>query len=211
MNRIFADISNNNSDRHFNFEAYREAGHRVIGIKATEGIGFIDPFHDQWCARAHQKAKLHVIHYHFGHVGQSPQTQGEFFWAHVKPRFGRNDFLCIDIEGGGVDGHGIDATAAWTNDFANHLIKVSGHHPVGYSNESELRELVKAGVRLPTNRWWIAAYGPSRPSIGGVKTWAWQYSNGVIGPQPHEAPGVGKGDMSKLNRGTALRLRFARV
>lgn len=208
-NRNFADISNNNQQP-LDFKAYVQSGHVLLGHKTTEGLGFVDQFHVERTERAHKRGSW-VLHYHFGHVGESPQEQAKFFWANCHGHFAPKDFLCIDTERGQANnGYPVGSVARWTNEFAQHLKGISGHSVIMYSNEALLAELVRAGLRIPGNRGWIAAYGPRKPSIGGISTWAWQYTDGVIGPQPHHYAGIGNCDGSLLNRGTFLRLALSK-
>lgn len=209
-NRYFADISNNNQ-QHLNEDAYVKAGsHLLIGHKSSEGTGFVDQFHADRSQRFH-KAGAWMAHYHFGHCGESPRQQAEFFWSLCHNHFAPKDFLIIDTERGAAnDGIPIGSVARWTNEFMGALKGFSGHSCIPYSNEALFAEMMRAGLRIPGHRGWIAAYGPRKPSIGGVSTWAWQYTNGVIGPSPHHYAGIGNCDGSILNRGTYLRLALSK-
>lgn len=211
MNGLFADISNNNQQE-MNFEAYKKHGkHILLGHKTTEGLTFVDQFHAERADRAHHKAHLWMMHYHFAHCKESPTEQAAFFWAHTAGHFAKLDFCAIDTERGMAnDGIPAATVAHWTNEFAAHLKKISGHSIIMYSNESLLAELMRAGLRIPGDRAWIAAFGSSRPSVGGIRTWAWQYTDGIIGPKPHNFTGLGNCDGSRLNNGTFLRLAAAR-
>lgn len=209
MNRYFADVSNNNA-QDVGWTSYRKDGqHVLVGLKASEGMGFIDKTHASRSEGAH-KAGSWVLHYHFGHVGVSAREQVEVFWDQIKDHFARLDFACIDIEGGGMDRRGPIETARWVKEFDHFFRQYTGHTLIGYCNEALLKELVTRGASVAGDRWWIAAYGPNKPVVGGVHTWAWQFTDGVLGLQPRQVAGIGKCDVSILNRGTYTRLRLAR-
>lgn len=208
-NGLFADISNNNQ-QHMDFGHYGKH-HVLLGHKVTEGLGFVDQFHHDRSVRIHGFGHCYMLHYHFGHCRENPQAQADFMWANTHGHFAKRDFLVIDTERGAAnDGVAVSVLARWTNQFADRLKKISGHSVIIYSGESLLREIVSSGLRIPGDRAWIAAYGPRKPFIGGIKTWAWQYTNGVIGPEPHSFEGIGNCDGSRLNTGTFMRLFLGR-
>lgn len=209
MNRYFADISNNNTG-HMNFEAYKKDGqHVLLGHKATEGTNFVDKFHRERCLRAHV-AGCWVLHYHFARMGSSAASQARFFWSQIKPFMEAKDFACLDFEQASLMGNTVRAGAQWIVEFDHEFKRVSGHSLIGYCGESLLKDLIRAGASVAGDRWWIAAYGNNKPSIGGIKTWAWQFTDGDIGPQPHSFRGIGQSDGSILNRATYLRLLMSR-
>lgn len=206
-NRYFADLSNNNTQQ-VNWGRYRAAGHVLVGLKATEGTGFIDRTHATRCENAH-KAGVWVIHYHFAHPGQSAEAQARAFWAQLHGHFAVRDLAALDIEV--TDGLSSVKIAHFVRAFDAAFRRISGHSLVGYSGESFLSSIHSAGARLAGgDRWWIAAYGPVKAHVPGVGTWAWQYTDGQQGPAPHICAGIGRCDISTLNRATYLRLLLRR-
>lgn len=204
--RLFADVSSNNA--RFDAAAYRSAGHRLIAIKATEGVSYNNPEYGPWVAAAHQH-KLVVAHYHFARPGNDAITEARHFWGVVKSRFRKGDYLVLDLE---VKHPGGDArTASWAGAFVAALRSLSGHTPILYTYASFLNEVGPSVVRR-TPRVWIAQYAPAAQWPNWVsRRWAWQRTDGVNGPPPHGLPGVGKCDVSILNRRSFLRvLRYAR-
>jgi lysozyme len=206
MDRKFADLSNNNPGG-VEWGLYHQAGHRLIGLKATEGTGFVDDTHAIRSENAHKNG-IWVLHYHFGHANMDADLQARAFWNQVKGHFASKDFAALDIEVN--DGLSDVQVATWSNNFIAGFQKLSGHSMIVYSDQSFLSGLLSAGLRWPGGRAWVAAYGPSEPSIRGVTTWAWQYTDGGQGPEPHHYAGVGDCDGSILNLGTYLRLRLGK-
>jgi lysozyme len=206
MNRYWADVSNNNPQQ-IQWKTYAQQGqHVLVGLKASEGETFVDKTHATRSENAHG-AGVWVLHYHFGHPESSPTEQAQFFWSQIHGHFAARDFACLDIETGSPNA----ATANWCKTFISHFYAVSGHSSIVYASESYLRSLRANGLRWPGERAWIAAYGPRKPSIAGVSTWAWQFTDGQIGPNPHSCAGIGNCDISELNWGTYLRLRLKRA
>ncbi len=204
MDRYFADISNNNSQT-VNWNQYRKAGHVLVGLKATEGNTFVDKTHPTRSENAHS-AGVHVMHYHFAHPGKDANQQAQFFWAQIKGHFAKRDFAALDIEVS--DGLSDVQVARWVEQFDAAFRHISGHTLIGYSGESFLQGLKRAGMKLAGERWWTAAYGPNEPHVAGTTTWAWQRTDGTIGPPPHTCAGIGNCDISSLNWATYLRLRL---
>lgn len=203
MNRTFADISNNNPQT-IGWHAYRSEGHVLVGLKASEGTNFVDKYHATRSQEAH-KAGVWVIHYHFAHPNRSAGAQAQFFWNQIRTHFAARDFACVDIEVS--DGFTYPAINQWVRAFTAEFRRVSGHTLIGYSGESFLGSLGSCGI----NRWWVAKYGSGFPvAPANASVWAFQFTDGSAGPEPHSAAGIGHCDMSRLNWGTYLRLRASR-
>lgn len=193
--RLFADLSDNNAA--FNAHAYASAGHQLVALKASEGVGFTDPKHGPRADQAHH-AGLLVAHYHFCRPDTHPDHAGEAetFWAAVKPFEWPGDFLVLDLEV--TPRGGMAQAAGYLAGFDAALHRISGHRAVGYTYVSYLDE---AGPRLQvaSRRWWIAAYGSKPGRLGaGRHRWAWQYTDGRDGPTPHRFAGIGQCDGSRL-------------
>jgi lysozyme len=203
-NRYFADVSNNNGET-IGWTQYSKLGqHVLVALKATEGTGFVDRTHASRSEHAHE-AGVWVAHYHFGHPGESASEQASAFWNQVRDHFASKDFAVLDIEiSSGLTNAEV---VSWCRQFiAAFKATSAGHSVVVYSDESFLEGLVGAGLTWPGRRGWVAAYGPDEPSIDGVSTWAWQFTNGTEGPEPHACAGVGTCDVSTLNEATFKRL-----
>lgn len=197
----FADISNNNGGAAFHAHAYKSAGHKLIGLKASEGMGFTDPDYAAWAHAAHA-AGLAVLHYHFARPESgNPIEQARHFRQSVGDHFikGR-DRLCVDLETS-VPKEG----AAWLREFEAELahLGVDIHDDlIGYTFKSYFDE---GQPTIASGAWWIAAWGAAmreREGLGrGQYLWAHQYTNGVVGPEPHVFAGIrGTCDGSVINK-----------
>src|SRR5258708_28077374 len=85
-NRLFADISD--YQERFDALAYVRGGHRLVMIKATEGVDWASINHGPRADAAHG-AGLHVWHYHFAHPDSDPDAIGEaaHFWRQTRPHY----------------------------------------------------------------------------------------------------------------------------
>lgn len=201
--RLFADISSNNNG--FDAQSYRRAGHRLIAIKATEGIGYINPEHALWSREAHGHG-IRVLHYHFCRPPAAGLQSAEAatFWSVVKPTWQKGDLMAFDLETTGGQTYGWLRRYLGTLD--THLATISGHHARLYSGEDFIRSLDPVG-EVAGGLCWAAAYGLQKPVLPrGLRVWAWQYTDGTEGPRPHAFAGVGRCDGSVLNLASALRL-----
>lgn len=199
---LFADLSNNNGDASaFHGHAYKSAGHKVIALKASEGTGFTDPRYAAWAHAAHA-AGLAVVHYHFGRPEDgNPIGQATHFHNTAKPHFikGR-DRLCIDLETSmPTEGK------AWLGEYETQLAHLGAdiHDDlIGYTFKSYFEE---GALTIASNAWWIASWGAlmrEREALGRNQyLWAQQYTNGVVGPDPHAFAGIrGNCDGSVINK-----------
>ena len=191
LERLMADISDNNKG--FDAEEYKRAGHVAIGIKATEGIGFVNPTHHEW-AQAARKQGLGVVHYLFAHPADSAREQVDLFWEQVHPVFYRpGDFVAFDVEIGTLlQAHD------WLREADQILRDVSGTRPWCYA---PLSYYEGANLQVASRRYWVAAWGAQRPRVRhGDMLAAWQFYGGTVGPEPHTAAGIpGLCDMSVVD------------
>lgn len=204
--QTWADISSNNGPPGaFNAHAYKSAGHKLIGIKATESTGYTSPRYLGWVRAAHA-AGLAAAHYHFGRPENGdPQGQARHFWSVVQEHFLRGrDRLVIDLE---TPIHDPREGGRWVPEFDREIERLVGDAPadrlIGYTFLSYFHE---AGAPVLRSRaWWLAAWGPlmrEREALpGGQYLWAHQFSDGRIGPEPHHFAGIaGTCDGSVINR-----------
>lgn len=204
MSSYMADLSNNNP--HFDAAAYRKAGHRVIALKATEGVGGYQAIHGTRTAAAHADG-VKVVHYHFAHPENHPdgRVEAREFWTHVKPHYRRGDRLCLDIE----VNPGRTSIPAYVRAFVGELARLGHQHTWVYTYTSYAREhgvltIVPAGCRL-----WLADYQKlSRTPAGLPRLWAHQFTDGRSGPQPHAMAGIGQCDVSRLSARARVALRL---
>lgn len=201
---LMADVSNH--QRNVNLAKYKKAGHRVIGLKATEGVGYVDPLYVSRVKRAHAMG-LKVVHYHFARPDNhpAPWAEAEFFAKTVKPFLKRGDRVCLDLETPSRNVN-MPKYARGFADRVRKLLKVK--YPWFYSYTGFIHQYI--GVQPPKTRLWLADYSPpilgKRSGLGTI--WAHQFTDGTRGPTPHILPGIGRCDVSKLSRRALLGLRI---
>lgn len=197
----FADVSSNNPA--FDAHAYKAAGHTIVAIKATEATGYTNPRYAEW-VRAARRTRLTVAHYHFARP-ERHDGAAEFahFWEVAGPVFKRGDYVVLDLETNAGDPR---ANVAFAHAFYA-ACKAKGHNAVLYGSSSYIWSCGPA-LAPPGGRVWVAAYGPRPGALpAGMRQWAWQFTDGQIGPAPHACAGVGHCDVSTVNRRTQLALR----
>lgn len=202
--RYFTDQYEGNPEP--DLERYAHYGHVLYAHKASEGCFHVDKRHAARVQRAHEQG-LSVLHYHYCRPdeGKLPKLEAQAFWAAVKPLWRPGDYLALDTESGAREWGG--PWGVYTPELWNQLHQISGHSALEYGSTDFLRS--KLPVRFVRGlRRWEAAYGP-RPSWGPWHRpwWAWQLSDGQIGPQPHGLAGITSGDVSILRLDVALVLR----
>lgn len=207
--RLMADVSSNNPTVMEN--QYMAAGHRRIAIKATEGTAYINPNLHVWADRAHED-RLAVSYYHYGHPeGNNSQVEARHFWEAIRGLWRPGDTVSLDLELG-LESMSVEAVVSYHNFFCAHLAVGSGHHSITYLPEYYYRMLAPRLI-TPESRFWIAAWSDKQPKVmSGHTLWAWQFTNGILGPDPHECAGIGQCDISRLTRRVAIsdELRFRR-
>lgn len=205
--RYFSDRSNNNPQ--YDAKLYSSAGHILIALKATEGKAFVDPYYK---ARrdAARDAGLWVLSYHFCRPdGDAVDMLEEAhnFVSTIEP-LDRYDLVCLDFEVWHPDG--VHAGNAYVRNFSASITKDIMRMPVLYSYAYFL-EAQSSAILTNGQEYWVAAYGSAPPSlIGFRRPWAWQFTDGTMGPEPHAAAGMGPGDQSLLSTSAARRLRSHR-
>lgn len=199
--RHMADVSSNNSI--VNIPKYASAGHTRIAIKATEATGYVNPGHHVQAAIAHGHG-LCVSHYHFCRPGVTAAVdEMRHFWDTVRSVWEPGDNLHIDLEVE-IETLGQRDLAEWHNRYCANLYRISGVDCIPYMNEYYYG-LMRDYLDAPKQRYWIAAYGSQSPRLKhGHELWAWQFTDGRVGPEPHFATGIGDCDLSLVNRGQVL-------
>lgn len=195
MERTFADLSS--YQERFNAAQYSRAGHRLVMLKATEGVDWIDPTHADRAAAAHGYG-LDVWHYHFAHPDTDPSSVGEaaHFWQVVRPHYQPGDRLVLDIELHHPDGPG--GLVTYTTELDRHVINISGVHPAAYTYDALLRE-TGARWQVVSGDWLIANYGGRVRRLGaGRRMVSQQYTDGQVGGKPQRFAGIGQCDGNRL-------------
>lgn len=168
----------------------------ILGVihKATQGWKYVDPMYptnrDQAAA-----AGLLWGAYHFG-VGADGVSQADFFLSTVQPD--KNTLLVLDFEANTADSS-MDLIEARA--FVTHIQQATGQWPGLYAGQY-LKELLGSSADpVLSNCWlWLAQYGPTAVLPPGWKDWTmWQYTDGAVGPDPHDVSGFGHCDRDIFN------------
>ena len=172
----------------------KDAG--ILGVihKATQGTQYIDPQYQINRAKALQQT-LYWGAYHFG-TGSDGIAQAEYFLNIVQP--GPNDLLVLDFE---ANGQGPSMTLEEARAFETHLNDKTGKWPGLYSGHYVKDLLGTSKDPVLSNCWfWLSQYGPTAVVPPNWDDWTlWQYTDGGLGPDPHEVPGIGRCDRDKFN------------
>jgi lysozyme len=177
------DLSHNNAD--VDLDAIRNDGIFGIFHKATQGLHFIDPTYTPRRAAA-AAAGLNWGAYHFG-TGADGSAQADFFLANATP--GPGDLLALDFE---MNNQGPSMTLDEARDFVSRIKDVHGSWPGLYGGSYLKEQLGGTADPVLSNCWlWLAQYGPDTILPPGWNSWTlWQYTDGHVGPEPHQVAGV---------------------
>lgn len=163
-------------------EAAKAAGVQGVIHKATEATGYVD---EKYVARRKLAADVGMLWgaYHFMRPGQVG-VQVDHFLRTAKPDDGT--VMVCDYEDPKIP---LDQLIA----FMGMLETKLGRKPVLYCGHVLKEKLGQTAMPVLTQyRLWLAQYGPkAKLPPGWDKYWLWQYSDGEVGPDPHEVPGIG--------------------
>jgi lysozyme len=194
------DISHHNSN--VNLKRAKEEG-GILGVihKASQGQSNIDPTYRAHRTRAAKEGLLWGA-YHFG-TGSDGLKQAENFLKVVGDDPGT--LMVLDFE---PNPTGPSMSLEEARAFVTHVQAVTGRFPGLYSGHF-IKDLL--GTRTDpvlSNCWfWLAQYGPTAVVPPNWPTWTlWQYTDGAVGPEPHQVPGIGRCDRDRFN-GTDSELR----
>ena len=198
-NPLFADLSSNNA--YFHAGQYRDAGHLVVAVKATEGVGYVNPEHRPWCydAGAH---RVGVIHYHFARPdqGNTPDSEARLFLEVALPLAGGRDFLALDLERATPQGWAHDP--AWSHAFDRHVQQHSRFHTILYASRSTLELSAGPWLDYTPGRVWDADWS-LEPDYAppDMLTVIRQQSGVTAGRPPYQLPGCGPCDIDVARGG----------
>ncbi len=193
------DISHHNGT-HLNFGQAKAAG--IVGViqKATQGEGYIDP---TFAANrdAVLQAQLLFGAYHFG-TGANGVSQAQHFLDVVNPK--PTTVVVLDFEDNPA---GTSMTLEEARAFVTHIHSKLGRWPGFYSGHTIKQALGTSVDPVLKNCWfWLAQYGPTPVVPPCWNSWTmWQYTDGGVGPEPHQVNGIGRCDRENYN-GTAAQL-----
>jgi lysozyme len=199
MINTIIDIYHGNS---IDFEEARDGGIVAVIHKATQGVSFRDSrYHER--REAARSLGLLWGAYHFS-TGASVADQVENFLTHCRPE--DDDLISLDWE----PSDGPDMTLAQARSFVQMIRDETGRWPVIYGGHL-LRESIghQQDPILRNCPLWYARYASSPIGIP-TQVWPtytlWQYTDGDVGPQPHETPGATGADRN-IFQGSTSQLR----
>jgi len=187
------DVSHHNGS---SLDFAKAKGDGIVGVihKASQGTTGGDPMY----AANRKKVKAAGLlwgAYHFG-TGSDGVQQAQHFLDNVGDRNGV--LLVLDLE---PNPTGPSMSLIEAHAFVTHVHSVTGVWPGLYTGHY-FKELVGSGTDpILANCWlWLAQYGPTPVVPPTWKTWTmWQYTDGAVGPPPHEVAGIGHCDRDKFN------------
>lgn len=194
--RYFADVSAYQPN--VNMREYADAGHLLIAIKASEGLSYVNPYH-RGQALAAGLEHVAVVHYHFARpdLGTQPDAEADHFLGVCGSLLGPYDYVVVDVERATPQGWQHDP--AWSRAFDQRVRNFSRFKCIIYASRSVLQASDQwlAGAPL---RVWDAAYSTEPDYAPQGYTVAFrQYTDGVVGPEPHSFAGVGQCDGNYAN------------
>ena len=178
--------------RYVDFARAKEAGIAAAILKASEGVGGVDPRYAERAAAARQ-AGLLLGAYHFLD-GSDGVAQAEHFLATA----GADGdcaglLLALDFE---PDPAGASATPDIAAAAAAHIRDRLGRWPVLYVGRSTLTEPHELLARCPL---WLPEYGDRPVCPPGWRQWVlWQHTDGRLGASPQPVAGIGACDRSRF-------------
>lgn len=190
---VVVDISHHNG----NIDLGKAKAAGIVGVihKATQGTSMVDNMYQQNRTKA-QAAGLLWGAYHFATLGDGA-AQADFFLS--KAGADPQTLLVLDFEPNGNSTMTLDQARA----FVSRIKDVTGRFP-GFYSGSLIKQLLggkPADPLLSQCFLWLAQYGPAPKNIPATwPTWTmWQYTDGVLGPQPHSVDGIGNCDRDQFN------------
>jgi lysozyme len=192
MLNAIIDLSHHNSAP--NFKKAQESGIRGVIYKASQGQSGTDPTFKAREAKA-RAAGLYWGAYHFA-TGSDGVKQAENFLSSVGDT--SKTLLVLDFE---PNPTGPSMNLEEARAFVTHVAEQTGRFPGFYSGHYVKQLLGNGHDPILSKCWfWLAQYGPTAVVPPNWPTWTmWQYTDGVIGPAPHEVPGIGRCDRDKFN------------
>lgn len=178
----FADLSDNNPS--FDASAYVRAGHRLLGLKVSQGAAEEDPL---WRARATavRNSNLSVLLYHFADSTADAETQAAHFVKCIR-QWGRyddrRDHVFVDEE----QMSNLTDPVGFRKEFEA-KVHSSGFRACGLYSDCGYLEQYGEGLKPTAGGLWVAGYPDLTEGWWTEIWWAHQYSQtgtvaGVAGP-----------------------------
>jgi lysozyme len=161
--------------RFINWFAVRGSGHDFAMVKATEGLGYLNPWFIPDSLMMRTAGVARGV-YHFARPRQSPELQAAFFAAVVLGENGPLDLPpVLDLET--TDGVAAPALIDWTHRYLNTVRLLTGRTPIIYTYPRFWRTAMADTNQFTQYPLWIADYRPGGPGAlpGGWRSWTfWQ-------------------------------------
>lgn len=166
------DLSHWQSD----FEAFNSVDFAII--KATEGVGYVDPACDKLYQKAKKAGKLLGV-YHFARpdLNNSAIAEADWFIKNIQGYL-REAILVLDWESGYL------GNVAWAKAFLDRVQEKTGIKALLYASRSPINSFNWSSVANADYGLWVADYGANTGSEGNkpnVKWWPfyilWQYTS----------------------------------
>lgn len=165
------DVSN--WQRKIDWQAVQKAGKAFAAIKATEGVGYVDPYYlyNYWGARNNGIA---TITYHYARPDQNEAYQEASFFVKSMggATFNPGDMIALDIETGRGD------LSEWVSTWLDYVEFYCNIKPLIYTSPWYLQTLGLQAEALATYGLWLASWQdamPAPPAPWPVIAF-WQYS-----------------------------------
>lgn len=158
------------------FQKLKEAGIRIVYIKATEGRSIVDPDFERNYREA-EKENLHIGFYHYVTARDEKEAQAEaaFFYEKIKNK-DQHARPAMDFEEFGD--LSFQEVRNISLQFLKSLEARFRYRPVIYSDAANASHTFDDD-RLRNYPLWIAQYGVSKPDMENIwKHWSgWQYTD----------------------------------
>jgi lysozyme len=166
------------------------SGVRFVGIKATQGITFVDPKLSAHRMAVRQQPFDLVIYYHFAAPGDAVKQADHFL--DVLGELRGNERVCLDLEDDKTGRPAVDL--AWADTFYSKLLAgaCTDRRPLIYTSRRVWLQLGNPAWDLASEiDLWAPRYGPDEPELPvpwKLYGWKfWQYSEegvvpGIQGP-----------------------------
>lgn len=134
-------------------------------VKATEGVGYVNPYCDGWVQTLRKMGKPWGFYHYL--VGADPVAEADYFWQHTRSYFGEG-IPCADYEA-----EALHAGTGYLKRFLDRIYELSGVKPFVYCSLSvvqgqDFKAIADAGYQL-----WVAQYADMNP-VSGFLDHPWQ-------------------------------------
>lgn len=203
----FVDISHHNEQ--VDLSVAKNAG--LVGFfhKATQGVSFADPKYGKRIQIGKELGLL-MGAYHFGSA-EPVETQVDTFIALLQKYGIKGIVPILDWEPNSDKKQGT-MSREQAIQFIELIYQKIGVYPMIYGGYWILLQLAdeKNTETFSKAPLWQGFYSASLDYLDGIwNTWSfWQYTDGTLGPEPHEMTGIGKVDRNTFNGSYADAVTF---